>query len=723
MVTQAQIKELVKKMTRQEKAGLCSGAGVWKTKAIERLGVPSITMSDGPHGLRRVDENGDLTGSTGSMAEVCFPPACATACSFDRELLRRMGRALGREARSERIDLVLGPGVNIKRSPLCGRNFEYFSEDPVVAGELASALIQGIQSEGAGACIKHFAVNNQEERRMTISAEVSERALREIYLPAFEIAVKQADPVAVMCSYNRINGVYASENRHLLTEILREEWGYEGIVVTDWGAINDRVEGVRAGLDIEMPHVGPESDADIVEALEKGTLAEATLDAMVERILQAVYRLAEAGHSDTPYDRQADHELAREIEADSLVLLKNEPKVLPLDPATRIAFVGEFAAHPRYQGGGSSHIRAFRVADALHAAQKIAPVTYAQGYSDRDEEADRLRAEACAAAKAADVCVVFAGLPDAYESEGYDRRHLSLLARQNQLIEEIAKVQPNLVVVLHNGSPVTMPWLPRVPAVLEAYLGGQAVGEACVDVLFGRVTPSGHLAETFPLRLEDTPAYLSGSGEKTKVRYMEDVFVGYRYYDSRDKEVLFPFGHGLSYTTFGYSNLRIAPLGENRFTVSLDVENTGTVAGKEVVQLYVGNRADYAPRPRKELRNFAKIALAPGEKKRWRLRWNGGIFAITTRRPAVFARTVVTIRSWWGPVPGTSGSAGRSGSKRSRPSSRQPCRRWWATWFAATGFTGISARLSRATGTDLPGTICCIMMPWRAMPISARRLS
>ena len=505
--------------------------------------------------------------------------------------------------------------MNIKHSPLCGRNFEYFSEDPVVAGELASALIQGIQSEGAGACIKHFAVNNQEERRMTISAEVSERALREIYLPAFEIAVKQADPVAVMCSYNRINGVYASENRHLLTEILREEWGYEGIVVTDWGAINDRVEGVRAGLDIEMPHVGPESDADIVEALEKGTLDEATLDAMVERILQAVYRLAEAGHSDTPYDRQADHELAREIEADSLVLLKNEPKVLPLDPATRIAFVGEFAAHPRYQGGGSSHIQAFRVADALHAAQKIAPVTYAQGYSDRDEEADRLRAEACAAAKAADVCVVFAGLPDAYESEGYDRRHLSLPARQNQLLEEIAKVQPNLVVVLRNGSPVTMPWLPRVPAVLEAYLGGQAVGEACVDVLFGRVTPSGHLAETFPLRLEDTPAYLSGSGEKTKVRYMEDVFVGYRYYDSRDKEVLFPFGHGLSYTTFGYSNLRIAPLGENRFTVSLDVENTGTVAGKEVVQLYVGNRADYAPRPRKELRNFARIALAPGEKK------------------------------------------------------------------------------------------------------------
>ena len=614
------VKALVAQMTLEEKAGLCSGADFWHTKAVERLGIPATMVSDGPHGLRKQDDKADHLGVNDSIEAVCFPAACATAASFDPALLTRMGEAIGDSCQHERLSVVLGPAVNIKRSPLCGRNFEYFSEDPYLAGRMASAHIHGVQSRNVGTSIKHFAANSQEHRRMSSSSNADERTLREIYFPAFEMAVKREQPWTVMCSYNRLNGVFASENPWLLTDVLRKEWGFQGYVMSDWGAVSDRVKGVQAGLELEMPSSGGVNDRKLVDAVRAGTLDEKVLDRACERILNIVFRYVENARPDTPWDKEAQHALAAEIAADCMVLLKNEDGILPLSREDEIAFIGEFAKKPRFQGGGSSHIHSFKTTSALEAAEGLR-VSFAPGYSVRQNEPDEaLIAQAVENAKKAKVAVVFAGLPDSFESEGYDRTHMRMPDCQNRLIEAVAAANPNTVVVLHNGSPVEMPWIGQVKAVLETYLGGQAVGTATVRVLFGDVNPSGHLAETFPLRLEDNPSYLYYGGEGNVTEYREGVFVGYRYYDKKKMDVLFPFGHGLSYTAFAYSNLRLeqgkAALDEgDTVKVTVTVKNTGSRFGKAVAQLYVGALDGDVIRPVRELKGFEKVALAPGESK------------------------------------------------------------------------------------------------------------
>ncbi len=613
-----QIKMLISQMTLEEKAGLLSGLDFWHTKPVERLGIPSTMVSDGPHGLRKQDDKADHLGVNDSIKAVCFPAACATTSSFDPELVRTMGEAIGESCQHEKLSVVLGPAINIKRSPLCGRNFEYCSEDPYLAGKMAAAYIQGVQSKNVGVSVKHFALNNQEHRRMSSSSDCDERTMREIYFPAFETAVKEAKPWTIMCSYNRVNGVFASENRWLLTDVLRKEWGFDGYVMSDWGAVSDRPAGVHAGLDLEMPASGGINDEKIVAAVKAGTLDEKDVDLCCERILNIVFRYTENAKPETPWDQEAQHALAADIAADCMVLLKNEGDILPLAKDAEAAFIGEFAEKPRFQGGGSSHINCFRTTSALEAARKAGlKVTYAQGYSVlKDEATDAQIAEAVAAAKAAKVAVVFAGLPDSYESEGYDRTNMDMPACQNRLIEAVAAANPHTVVVLHNGAPVTMPWIDRVEAVLEAYLGGQAVGTATVRVLYGDVNPSGHLAESFPLRLQDNPSYLFFGGEARATEYREGVFVGYRYYDKKEMDVLFPFGHGLSYTTFEYSNLRLSAeeiRDTDTLTVTATVKNTGKRFGKAVAQLYVGDVESDAIRPVRELKGFAKVALQPGE--------------------------------------------------------------------------------------------------------------
>ena len=612
------IKSLVSQLTLEEKAGLCSGADFWHTKAVERLGIPASMVSDGPHGLRKQDEEVDHLGINDSIKAVCFPAASATAASFDREMLCRMGEAIGDSCQHEKLSVVLGPAVNIKRSPLCGRNFEYFSEDPYLAGQMASALIHGIQSRNVGTSSKQFAVNSQEHRRMSSSADVDERTLREIYFPAFETAVKQEQPWTVMCSYNRINGVFASENPWLLTEVLRGEWGFEGYVMSDWGAVSDRVAGVKAGLDLEMPASGGFNDRKIVEAVRSGKLDEAVVDQAVERILNIVYRFVEHAKPETPWDKDAQHLLAAEVAADCMVLLKNEEGILPLSREDEIAFIGEFAEKPRFQGGGSSHINCFKTTSALEAAEGL-KIRYARGYSVADDCAtDEMIREAVEAARSARVAVVFAGLPDVYESEGYDRTHMRMPDCQNRLIEAVAAANPNTVVVLYNGSPVEMPWIGSVKAVLEAYLGGQAVGLATVRILFGEVNPSGKLPESFPKKLSDNPSYLFYGGEGDTAEYREGIFVGYRYYDRKETELLFPFGHGLSYTSFDSSDLRLRRAritDQESLTATVRVTNTGKRAGKTVVQLYVGDCESSVFRPVRELKGFEKIFLEPGESK------------------------------------------------------------------------------------------------------------
>ncbi len=614
------LKELISRMTLEEKAGMCSGLDFWNLKNVDRLGIPSVMVSDGPHGLRKQDENGDHLGLNESIKAVCFPPACLSACSFDRELMTEFGQVIGKEAQANDISVILGPAVNIKRSPLCGRNFEYYSEDPCLAGEAAAAFIRGVQSQHVGTSVKHFAANNQEFNRMSNSSEVDERTLREIYFPAFETAVKKSQPYTVMCSYNRINGTYASEDPWLLTDILRDEWGFEGYVMSDWGAVNDRVEALKAGLDLEMPSAGGVTDQEIMKAVRDGTLEEAILDRAVERILRISFRYLD-NKKKPPFTLKSDHDFACRIAEQSMVLLKNE-EVLPLKEEEKIAFIGGFAKTPRFQGGGSSHINSFRVSSALEAVSSIEKaagnVTYAEGFRvDQDVYDETLAAEAIEAARQADKAVIFAGLPESFESESYDRAHMRLPDCQNRLISEIIKVQPKTIVVLHNGSPVEMPWLSDVKGILEAYLGGQAVGEAEVRLLYGKVNPSGKLAETIPCKLTENPSYLT-FGESEKTVYSEGVFVGYRYYDARQMQVAFPFGHGLSYTTFAYSNLKLDRhelTDLDTLTVSVDITNTGKVRGKEIVQLYVRDNTGACRRPDKELKGFEKISLEPGETK------------------------------------------------------------------------------------------------------------
>ncbi len=619
------VQSIVSQMTLEEKAGLCSGQDFWHTKAVERLGVPAVMVSDGPQGLRKQDEGGDHLGMNDSIQAVAFPAGCGVAASFDRELIGQMGDILGTECQAENVSVLLGPAVNIKRSPLCGRNFEYLSEDPYLAGEMAASYIQGVQSHHVGTSIKHFALNNQEHERMSGSSEVDERTMREIYLPAFETAVKKSQPKTIMNSYNRINGVFAAENPWLLTEVLRDEWGFEGYVVSDWGANNDRVEGLKAGEDLEMPGGSLDNDHLIVEAVRSGQLDEAVLDRACERILRVAADYLE-NREEAVFDRAADHEKAAAVAEQCMVLLKNERAELPLDAKEQnILFVGGFAKTPRFQGGGSSHINSYRIESALDAAaaMNLTQISYAEGFSAKEDVIDdQLQAEALEAAKKASRVVIFAGLPDVFESEGYDRTHMRLPECQNLLIEKIAAVNSHVTIVLHNGSPVEMPWIDKVQAVLEAYLGGEASGRAAVRILFGEANPSGKLAETFPLRLEDNPSYLNFPGKGGKVHYAEGIFVGYRYYDTKNMQVLFPFGYGLSYTTFAVDNMKISlpetGLANGRdlkLSVTVDVQNTGTREGSEVVQLYVADRTDTALRPAKELKGFAKVSLQPGEKK------------------------------------------------------------------------------------------------------------
>ena len=629
-MTAEKIKEIVSQMTLEEKASMCSGADFWHTEAVERLGIPASMVSDGPHGLRKQDQEADHLGVNESIKAVCFPAGCGTAASFNRELLRKMGETLGEECQAEGVSVILGPAVNIKRSPLCGRNFEYYSEDPLVASEMAGALIHGVQSKNVGTSIKHFLANNQETRRMSGDSRVDERTLREIYLAAFEGAIKKEKPWTVMCSYNKINGTYAAENHKYLTEVLRKEWGFDGYVMSDWGAVNSRVKDLQAGLDLEMPASNGSNDKLIVGAVQSGELSEKVLDAAVARILNIVFRNEENRDKNAVFDKDKDHEMARQVAHETIVLLKNEG-VLPLSDQDEIAFIGKYAEKPRYQGGGSSHINSHKITSALEAVKGVANVSYAQGFDDKEDKTDeKLLAEAVEAAKKAKVAVIFAGLPDAFESEGFDREHMAMPNCQNELISKVAAVQPNTVVVLHNGSPVEMPWVNEVKGIVEAYLGGQAVGGAVCDILFGRVNPSAKLPETFPLNLEDNPSYLSYIGEGDMVEYREGIFVGYRYYDKKKMEVLFPFGHGLSYTTFEYSNLRTdkdSMKDTETMEVSVDIKNTGKVAGKEVVQLYVADQESTVIRPIKELKGFEKVELAPGETKTVTFRLNKRAFA------------------------------------------------------------------------------------------------
>ena len=623
------LKKIVSEMTLEEKAGMCSGLDFWHLKEVEHLGIPKVMVSDGPHGLRKQDEKGDHLGINDSIKAVCFPPAVLSACSFDRGLMEEMGKAIGREAQANDVSVVLGPAVNIKRSPLCGRNFEYYSEDPYLAGEIAAAFVKGVQSQHVGTSIKHFAANNQEYRRMSSSSEIDERTLREIYFPAFETAVKKAQPYTFMCSYNQINGTFASENKWLLTDVLRGEWGFKGYVMSDWGAVNDRVKGLEAGLELEMPASGGDNDAMIVKAVKDGALEEKILDQAVERILRIIFEYADH-RKPQEFTMEKDHEEAQHIAEESMVLLKNENHILPLKTSEKAAFIGGFARNPRFQGGGSSHINCFKTTNVLDSVPCDAQVVYAEGVpADRDFYDKALADEAVKAAAEADKAVIFAGLPESFESEGYDRSHMRLPECQNRLITEILKVQPNTVIVLHNGSPVEMPWLGEIKGLLETYLGGQAGGAAAANILYGKINPSGKLAETMPLKLSDNPSYLNfGGGEK--VEYREGIFVGYRYYDTKEMDVAFPFGYGLSYTTFAYSNLKLSmenPTEKDTVMVSADVTNTGKSAGKEVVQLYIRDLTGSAIRPEKELKGFEKVFLEPGETKTVTMELNKRSFA------------------------------------------------------------------------------------------------
>ena len=617
MDTKTRAQELVMQMTAAEKASLTSGDGNWYLKHIDRLGQPRIMVTDGPHGLRKELDGKENVGLGASEKATCFPAACATACSFDRALLRRVGEALGEECREQGVSVLLGPGVNIKRSPLCGRNFEYFSEDPLVAGELATALVQGLQSQQVGASLKHFAANNQETRRMTVNAVVDERALRELYLSAFENVVKNAEPWTVMCSYNVLNSVLASENKWLLTDVLRHEWGYTGMVFSDWGAVDDRVAGVRAGLDVEMPSRNTVNDARVLAAAETGTLPELTASA--ERVSELIEK--QRARQPFTFDREKHHQLAREAAASSAVLLKNEDNILPLERGKKLAVIGAFAKSPRYQGAGSSKINPIRVDSAWDAFLAAGfDAVYAAGYDpDSDAVDELLVSEACEKAKNADVAVLFLALPDRFESEGYDRKDIRMPENQAALPARVAAANPNTVVVLQTGAVVDLAWEDSAKALLLSYLGGEATGSAAVDVAVGRVNPSGKLAETWCRELSDNPSYAYFPGTSVSVEYRESVFVGYRYYDAAEKPVRYPFGHGLSYTSFAYGAPTVekqAYTDKETVRVSVDVRNTGKLDGAEVVQLYVAPPVGALFRPVQELRGFEKVFLKAGEQKR-----------------------------------------------------------------------------------------------------------
>lgn len=599
-------------LSLEERAALTSGRDFWTTK--EAPGVPSIMVTDGPHGVRKQREGSDHLGIFDSVPATCFPPAVALGSSFDVALLERVGVALGREARAENVGVLLGPGINIKRSPLGGRNFEYLSEDPLVSGVMACALVKGLQSQGVGASLKHFAANNQETDRMRVSADIDMRSLREIYLRGFQRVVEDARPWTVMCSYNRINGIPTSQDPWLLTTVLRDEWGFDGLVVSDWGAVVDRAAAIRAGLDLAMPSDGGRGDVELVAAVRAGELDESVVSVAAGRVIELVGKAVAGAAVSASYDADAHHALAREAAAASIVLLKNDG-VLPLTPATRLAVIGELARTPRYQGAGSSLINPTRLDNALDEIRAIAgeSVPFAAGYDPDGSASADLTAEAVAAAAVADVAVLFLGVPAAQESEGFDRENIELPQVQLDLLAAIVAANPRTVVVLSNGGVIRLSGFDaQVAAIVEGWLLGQAGGGAVADVLFGNVNPSGRLAETIPVRLEDSPAFLDFPGEHGNVRYGEGLFVGYRWYDARDIAVSYPFGHGLSYTTFDYGSAT-AVSDATGVTVTVPVSNTGDRDGAEVVQVYTSFPDSQVTRPPRELKGFAKVALMAGE--------------------------------------------------------------------------------------------------------------
>ena len=611
--------ELLKKMTLEEKVSLCSGKDFWNLRGIERLGIPEIMLTDGPHGLRKKRPDSNKSSLADSVPATCFPTAATTACSWDEDLLYRMGEALGEECLAEKVSVILGPGVNIKRSPLCGRNFEYFSEDPLLAGKMAAALIRGVQSKNVGTSLKHFAANSQEKKRMTIDSIIDERALREVYLTAFEIAVKESQPWTVMNAYNKLNGTYCSDNGYLQNKLLRDEWGFEGIVVTDWGAANDRVTGMINGNDLEMPSSGGYNDAKVCKAVREGRMKEESVDICADRMLELILKSKDA-LTNTCYDKNAHHELAAEVCANSIVLLKNEDNLLPLSKEKTVAVIGEMARCPRYQGAGSSNINPTKLDDVFDALLKKGyKLNFAPGYNKKKDTVNEIRLkDACIVAERADTVLLCIGLTEEYESEGYDRTHMNLPVSHVKLLEEILKVNENVVVVLYGGSPVVVPGLDKIKALVNGYLGGQAGGSALAEILSGDLTPSGKLAETYPLCLEDTPCYKLYPASGLTAEHREGMFIGYRYYDSAQKEVLFPFGYGLSYTSFKYSALKLSKKkikDTDELTVSFKIKNTGTADGAEIAQLYVKDTESTIFRPEKELRAFKKVFLKAGEEK------------------------------------------------------------------------------------------------------------
>ena len=634
---------LLAQLTLEEKASLTSGRDAWSTQPIERLDIPYIWVADGPHGLRRAPST-DTWGYGDQAPATCFPTASALAASWDLDLLYRTGQALGDEAQALGVNVLLGPGANIKRSPLGGRNFEYFSEDPLLAGELAAAYIRGVQSRGVGTSLKHYAANNQETERMFMNSDVDDRTLNEIYLAPFEIAVRKAQPWTVMACYNRVQGTYGTQSFKMLDRKLKQEWGFEGIVISDWDAVIDRVEAIKAGMHLEMPgKPGHLTNREVIEAVQNGDLDEARLDQLVGEILTVVLKANAAAGADADQKLEEHHALARAVASEAVVLLKNEGGLLPLTRENygNIAVIGEFAVNPRYQGNGSSEVkppRLDRFLDILEAEYGAGiEVSYSQGYRLDDDKDLSLIPEAREMAAGADVALVLAGLPQQYESEGIDRLHIDLPPAHNRLISELAAVQDNLVVLLTNGSAVAMPWANEVPSIVESWLGGQAGAGAVADVIFGKVNPSGKLAETFPARLEDTPSYLNFPGEAGESVYGERIYVGYRYFEARDIEPLFPFGHGLSYTTFDYLDIGVSSkhiTDAEGLVVTATIANTGEVAGKEVVQLYVSDPVSSLQRPVKELKGFTKVRLAPGERRTVRFELDARDFSFYDPRHA-----------------------------------------------------------------------------------------
>ena len=603
--------EILQKMTMDEKIRLCSGKDFWHLEGFDQYDFPSIMVTDGPHGLRKQVGDSNHLGMSDSVKATAFPTASLSACSWDRELLFEMGVALGEECCAEKVSVLLGPGTNMKRNPLCGRNFEYFSEDPVLAGELAAAFINGVQSKGVGTSLKHFAANNQELQRMTGSSNIDMRALREYYLLPFEIAVRQSKPWTLMSSYNRINGIYSSSNAWLLNDLLRREWSFEGLVMSDWGGGHEHVEDLKAGMDLEMPGNHHFYAKSVKQAIESGKMSIEELDTSALRVLQLIEKALPAYQTDTTYDIEQHRQLARKIANNSIVLLKNETNLLPLDKRLPLLVIGELADLARYQGSGSSLIHPHKVdslLDGLHA--EGVTVEYQRGYDIRDGNDPRYLVQAINAIKPKQIVVVFIGLTNEYESEGFDRTSLSLPVIHNQLIEEVAKHTSNMIVILAGGSVVEMPWADLVPSILNGYLPGEAGGSALADILLGNVNPSGKLAETYPLRYDQIPSSETYGKECNQVNYRESIFVGYRYFDSAKEEVLFPFGHGLSYTTFEYRNLALW-----RRNLTFNVKNTGNREGSEIIQFYVSNRSEASYFPLKELKNFQKIHLLPGEEK------------------------------------------------------------------------------------------------------------